>query len=78
IVDDEICSIGTANFDLRSFEQNFEVNAVVYDREIAREMKGYFNEDCQNSTELLLDDYLQRPWIDKMKEGLAKIFSPIL
>lgn len=78
VVDDEVCSIGTANFDLRSFEQNFEVNAILYDPSIAKEMKAYFHEDCENSTELKLDAFRERPWTDKLKEGLAKIFSPIL
>lgn len=78
VVDDEVSSIGTANFDLRSFEQNFEVNAILYDPSIAKEMKAYFHEDCKNSTELQLDAFRERPWTDKLKEGLAKIFSPIL
>jgi cardiolipin synthase len=78
VVDDEISSVGTANFDLRSFEQNFEVNALVYDSNIAKEMKSYFLEDCKNSTELHHDEFVQRPWTDKLKEGMAKIFSPIL
>src|SRR5699024_1986098 len=37
VIDDEITSVGTANFDIRSFKLNFEVNAFVYDKEIALE-----------------------------------------
>lgn len=78
VVDDEILSVGTANFDIRSFEQNFEVNAIVYDENVAVELKNYFLDDCRNSRELDLKTYQERPLLDKLKEGLAKIFSPIL
>ena len=33
IIDDELCSVGSTNFDFRSFEHNFEANAFIYDRE---------------------------------------------
>ena len=35
LIDDEIVSVGTANMDFRSFELNFEVNAFVYDENLA-------------------------------------------
>lgn len=78
VADDEVISVGTANFDLRSFEQNFEVNALVYDQPLAKELKSYFLEDMENCRELSLEKFLERPVKDKIREGLAKIFSPIL
>ena len=45
VIDDEICSIGTANMDTRSFELNFEVNAFIYSEIIAKEQKGEFDKD---------------------------------
>ena len=36
MIDDEICSVGSANMDYRSFALNFEVNAFIYDEEIAK------------------------------------------
>lgn len=39
VIDDEVCSVGTANMDTRSFELNFEVNAIIYSEEIAKQQK---------------------------------------
>ncbi|NND05335.1 MAG: cardiolipin synthase [Saprospiraceae bacterium] len=78
VSDDEIVSVGTANLDIRSFEQNFEVNALIYDRSFAIKMREFFLEDCRKCVEVELDQYRMRPIDDRLKEGLAKIWSPIL
>ncbi len=78
ISDDAIISIGTANIDIRSFEQNYEVNTIVYDTDFVKELKEDFLIDCENSHELTYATHKKRPWLDKLKEGIAKIFSPIL
>ena len=78
VADDSVASVGTANLDIRSFEQNFEVNAVIYDSGIARQLKALFHQECWISTQLDPDTYSERPWMDRLKEGGAKIFSPIL
>lgn len=78
VVDDNIASVGTANFDIRSFEQNFEVNAVVYDEQIAKQLRDQIMDDMSISQELELEEFMKRPWTDKFREGLAKLFSPIL
>lgn len=78
VLDGEVVSIGTANLDIRSFEQNYEVNALVYDVGFAERLKENFLNDCKISS---LVDYAQhknRPWLDKLKEGASKIFSPVL
>ncbi len=78
VLDDEIASIGTANLDIRSFEQNYEVNAIVYDSEIASHLKAYFLNDCKKSKKVDYVMHKTRPLADKLKEGVAKIFSPLL
>lgn len=78
VSDDDIVSIGTANIDIRSFEHNYEVNAVIYDKDFAKQLKADFLEDCTRSRELTYFEHKQRPWGTKLKEGAAKIFSPIL
>jgi len=78
IADNVLASVGTANLDFRSFEQNFEVNAVLYDRQVARQLQAYFLEYQAESRELLLDEHLQRPWDHRLLEAVAKLFSPIL
>ena len=78
VADDSVASVGTANLDIRSFEQNFEVNAVIYDSAIARQLKALFQEECWISTQLDPAAHAERPWTDRLKEGAAKVFSPIL
>ncbi|MEW7290035.1 cardiolipin synthase [Aquimarina sp. 2304DJ70-9] len=78
VADDTVSSVGTTNLDIRSFEQNYEVNAVVYDDSFAIALKNDFLNDCNQSIRLNYNTFVQRPWQDKLKEGIAKIFSPVL
>jgi cardiolipin synthase len=78
ISDDEIASVGTANIDIRSFEQNYEVNAIIYNAKFTKALKRDFLEDSNQSTQIIFEVYLNRPWLDRLKEGMAKIFSPVL
>ena len=78
VVDGDICSIGTANFDIRSFKLNFEVNAFIYDHQIAQQQQDFFYEDMKKSyllTQELLDN--QSKWL-KFKQTFSRLFSPIL
>ena len=51
IVDGSVASVGTANMDLRSFEQNFEVSLIIYDREVVKKLAVDFMKDLKVSTE---------------------------
>ncbi len=77
-VDDAVCTIGTANVDDRSFQHNYEVNAVVYDARTARELRDYFLEDSEKSLELDYDHFRERPWGHRLAEGAARTISPLL
>ncbi|AXT62331.1 cardiolipin synthase [Aquimarina sp. AD10] len=78
VSDDTISSVGTTNLDIRSFEQNYEVNAVIYDDSFAISLKNDFLNDCHKSIQLNYDTFVKRPWHHKLKEGIAKVFSPVL
>ena len=78
VVDGDICSIGTANFDIRSFKLNFEVNVFIYDNKIAKQQEQFFYEDMKKSyllTKEMLDN--QSKWL-KFKQIFSRLFSPIL
>lgn len=77
-VDGEVSSVGTANVDIRSFKVNFEVNAFVYDREIARQLEDLFAEDIRDSVEMTSEIYEQRSMMTKTKEQVARLLSPLL
>ena len=78
MIDDEVVSVGTANMDYRSFELNFEVNAFVYDKTIAQQLKKAYQEDIKKSKLLTKEKYNQRSLKIKIKEDIAKLVSPIL
>ena len=78
IVDDEICTVGSANMDIRSFLLNFEINVFVYDPKIALELKAAFLEDIKNSTLMTSKKYKNRSFIIRFKESISKLLSPIM
>ena len=78
IVDDFLASFGTCNFDIRSFKLNFEVNAFIYDKPTAYELRTTFENDIKVSTELTLEGYKQRSFFIKVKESVSRLFSPVL
>ena len=78
VIDDEICSIGTANMDTRSFELNFEVNAFIYSEVIAKEQKGEFEKDILKCEELTKEKYNSRSRAVKVKEAISRLFSDVL
>ncbi|NER09097.1 cardiolipin synthase [Muriicola jejuensis] len=78
VSDDEVATVGTANIDVRSFEHNYEVNALIYDKTVAKKLKKNFIMDCAESQEVQRDDILDRPEFQKLKEGLARVFAPLL
>ncbi len=78
VVDNNFVSIGTANLDIRSFHLNFEVNAFIYDKEVNNNVAKDFLDDLEVSREVVLAEYINRPITDKIKESVARIFSPVL
>ncbi len=78
VIDDKVCSIGTANMDIRSFELNFEINAFIYSDNIAKQQRFIFEEDILNSNEMTLEVYNSRSRAVKIKESISRLLSPIL
>jgi cardiolipin synthase len=78
MVDGILSTVGTANMDVRSFEQNFEVNALIYDEETTLELRARFLTDLEDSEELHLHEWQSRSKSQKIKESLARLFTPLL
>ena len=78
IIDDELCSVGSTNFDFRSFEHNFEANAFIYDREVNSEMKRIFLEDQQQCRRIIQHYWRHRPLYQKGIESIMRLLSPVL
>lgn len=78
VVDDELMTVGSANMDFRSFEQNFEINLLVYDCNIAKSMREIFETDQQHTEQLDISGWKSRPKSQKVCESIARLFSPLL
>ncbi len=78
MVDGEICTVGTANMDIRSFELNYEINAVIYDEETTENLENIFFQDLKRSKRIYKEDFKNRSLRGRMLEGVARIFSALL
>lgn len=78
VVDDQVGIVGSANMDFRSFEQNYETTAFIFDEETAQDLQSTFLNDLKDSREITLYDWPQRPKTEKIKESFARLVSPLL
>lgn len=78
ISDDYLSSVGTANFDIRSFELNFEVNAFIYDEEVNKKLKEDFKKDLEHCREITPEIYKNRSKLTKVRESFSRLLSPLL
>ncbi|PKM85349.1 MAG: cardiolipin synthase [Firmicutes bacterium HGW-Firmicutes-11] len=77
-VDGEVASVGSANFDIRSFRLNFEVNAFIYDEEEVYKLESIFQSDMSVSDELTMETYEKRSLFIKFKESIGRLLSDLL
>ncbi len=74
VIDGEMVSVGSTNFDIRSFRLNDEASLNIYDREFAARMTDVFESDLKHTKEYTYDLWQARPWKDKFAE---KFILPI-
>lgn len=78
VSDDLLASVGTTNIDFRSFEHNFEVNAFMYDKKTAIELKNIFLQDQHHCEEVFYKNWAKRPLRVRVLESIVRILSPML
>ncbi|WLR50751.1 cardiolipin synthase [Bacillus tianshenii] len=78
LVDHEICDIGTANFDKRSFFLNDELNCFIKDPSFLKRIYAEVMEDLDNARELTLDDYRRRSFMQRPIELVSSLLSGLL
>ena len=78
VIDDSLVTIGSTNLDFRGFEQDFEINAFMYDENLARQQHDLFIEDQKDAELIDPLEWDKRPLLDKAKESAARIFSQVL
>lgn len=77
-IDNEICNVGTANMDIRSFELNYELNTVIYNKAITQSLNNIFLQDLKSCTEFNIEKFDNTNLVNKFINGLCRLFSSIL
>ena len=78
IVDELLVSVGSTNFDDRSFRLNDEANLNVYSEEFARQKIAIFQQDLQQSRRITLKQWQSRPLREKLIEHALALAAPLL
>lgn len=78
VIDQQLAIVGTANMDIRSFDLNFEVNAIVYNEELAIELTKAFYDDLKLSIKIDNAEWQKRPKGTQLIEKIAGLLSPLL
>jgi cardiolipin synthase A/B len=73
VVDGVWSSIGSTNYDYRSFVDNYELNAVIVSRDFGRAMEKLYQVDLLEAEEITLQKWRNRPLIQRLKEGIGSI-----
>ena len=77
-IDSEVCSIGSANLDIRSFSINYELNVIAYDQALATSIEAAFMTDVADCREFSFEDYRQRSFPLRLRDSCARLLSPLL
>lgn len=72
VVDGIWSTVGSSNFDIRSFLHNSEINVIVLGEPFGRTMESAFQEDIRNSREIKLDEWETRPAVERIKEWSSR------
>lgn len=77
LVDGTLATVGSANMDIRSFENNFEVCSFIYDAAITRQLEEEFIHNALQSHRVSPVEWGQRRWPERLAQAVARLFSPL-
>lgn len=75
VVDEYLVSVGSTNFDSRSFKLNDEANLNIYDRDFAREQTALFDQDIGHAKRITLEDWRRRSPAEKLLERAVALLD---
>ena len=78
VFDGSLTLVGSANFDGRSFEQNFEVEAFVYDEKLGAQANNIFVEDQRFSAPVSLREWSKRSASKRFVDSFLRLFAPLM
>ena len=74
VVDEEICSVGSANFDDRSLVLNFETNMLIMSKSLGKQMADAFREDLEYCTEYKMEQFENLTFIQSIRLAISRLF----
>ena len=77
LVDDDYCTVGTANFDNRSFRLNFEITMAVADRELAAQVRAMLEADFGHARRVIAADFRLRSLAFRFAVRAARLLAPV-
>ncbi len=77
VADDELCTVGSANLDYRSFNDDFEVQALIYDNALTCQMRDVFLADLEDAELATAESWQSRSRMSKIMEPIARLLSPL-
>ena len=78
LIDDDVSTVGTANFDNRSFRLNFEATALIADTDFAKEMEQMFEQDFAHAEPIDPDALEDKPFWWHLGVNLSRLAAPVL
>lgn len=75
---DNLSIVGSANLDFRSFEQNFELVTILYDKTTTDQLTKIYEQDMSDSLKIEESAWNKRSRLNKLKESLSRLCSPLL
>ena len=77
-VDNEVCTTGSSNFDIRSFALNFESNAFIFDKDVCEGMNAQFHADMELSRQYTQEDRDNIGALEDILESISRLLTEIL
>ena len=77
-IDGEVSIVGSANMDMRSFEHNFEILSVIYDKDCTGTIEDRFLSEASACVQLNRHKWGKRDKRQKVAESIARLCSPLL
>jgi len=78
LIDDDVATVGTANFDNRSFRLNFEITTVIVDADFGHEVEKMFEQDFSESRIMERDEFDNKSFWFKLAVQTSRLAAPVL
>ena len=78
LIDNKVVSIGSCNFDNRSFALNFEIDAFLFDKEFVEQNANYFAKDLESCKKIESSFFKRKPYFNRFSQAILRLFAPLL